>query len=163
VFASWGCEQIGWLPNPPCHQGVCAPALMGRHTAAARLYRRHWVAPDAAGRRVATSPLGTRPPRQGQCFSLGLKEGVGFYPRVNFDGERKVSPSAGSPCLRITAPPPPHQPPSALQHFDGSDHFDLRQLCLLMIEVGRRVVGPVLPRRQGSSPHSLQLALVSLE
>jgi hypothetical protein len=27
----------------------------------------------------------------------GLKEGVGFNPRVNFDGERKVSPSAGSP------------------------------------------------------------------
>ena len=27
---------------------------------------------------------------------LGLKEGVGFNPRVNFDGERKVSPSAGS-------------------------------------------------------------------
>ena len=107
--------------------------------------------------RVATSPLGTRPPRQGQCFSLGLKEGVGFNPRVNFDGERKVSPSAGSPpCLRTIAPPPPHQLPSALHHFDGGDHFDLRQPCLLMIEVGRRVVGPVLPRRQGSSPHSRQ-------
>ena len=24
---SWGCEQIGWLPNPPCHQGVCASTL----------------------------------------------------------------------------------------------------------------------------------------
>ena len=71
---------------------------------------------------------------------LGLKEGVGFNPRVNFDGERKVSHSAGSPpCLRTTAPPPPHQLPSALHHFDGGDHFDLRQPCLLMIEVGRRV------------------------
>ena len=36
---SWGCEQIGWLPNPPCHQGVCASTLMGRHKTATRLYR----------------------------------------------------------------------------------------------------------------------------
>ena len=34
---------------------------------------RHWVALGAAGRHVATSPLGTRPPRQGQCFSLGAE------------------------------------------------------------------------------------------
>ena len=33
-----------------------------------------------------------------------LKGGVGFYPRVNFDGERKVSPRARSPpFLRTTA------------------------------------------------------------
>ena len=32
-----------------------------------------FTSPDAAGRRVATSPLGTRPPRQGQCFSLGAE------------------------------------------------------------------------------------------
>ena len=32
--------------------------------------------------------------------------------------------------------------------FDGSGHFDRGQPCLLMIEVGRKVVGPVLPRSQ---------------
>ena len=80
-------------------------------------------------------------PGKASVSASGLKEGVGFNPRVNFDGERKVSPSAGSPpCLRTTAPPPPHQPPSALHHFNGGDHFDLRQPCLLMIEVGRRVI-----------------------
>ena len=42
---SWGCDQIGWLPNPPCHQGVCASTLMGRHKTATRRYR---VAPGAA-------------------------------------------------------------------------------------------------------------------
>ena len=36
---SWGCDQIDWLPNPSCHQGVCASTLMGRHKTATRLYR----------------------------------------------------------------------------------------------------------------------------
>ena len=51
----------------------------------------------------------------------------------------------GEVCLRRLCPgmvstPSPHQPPSSLQHFDGGDHFDFRQPCLLKIEVGRRVV-----------------------
>ena len=51
------CEQIGWLPNPPCHQGVCASTLMGRHKTATTVSGRH---SGAAGRRVATSPLGAQ-------------------------------------------------------------------------------------------------------
>ena len=40
---SWGCEQIGWLPNPPCHQGVCVSTLMGRHkTATSESGRLFW-------------------------------------------------------------------------------------------------------------------------
>ena len=102
--------------------------------------------------------MGTRPPRQGQCFSLGLKEGVGFNPRVNFDGERKVSPSAGSPpCLRTTVPRPHHQLPSPLQLLRRKRPLRSSAPCLLSIEVGRRVVrrpkerraGSDLPRRQG--------------
>ena len=58
---SWGCEQIAWLPNPPswapCHQGVCASTLMGRHKTATTVSGRH---SGAAGRRVATSPLGAQ-------------------------------------------------------------------------------------------------------
>ena len=96
--------RANWLaPEPPMSPGgVCVDPHGQAQNSHPTVSGRHWVAPGAAGRRVATSPLGTR---QGQCFSLGAEGRVGFYPRVNFDGERKVSPSAGSPpCLSLELP-----------------------------------------------------------
>ena len=98
-------------PEPPMSPGgVCLDPHGQAQNSHPTVSGRHWVAPGAAGRHVATSPLGTRPPRQGQCFSLGAEgrgrvpNPRGLNPRVNFDGERKVSPRARSPpFLRTTA------------------------------------------------------------
>jgi hypothetical protein len=77
---SWGCEQIVWLPNPPCHQGVCASTLMGRHK----------QPPDCIGQTLGSTWRGgawLRVPWErdhhgkASVSALGLKEGVGFYPQ----------------------------------------------------------------------------------
>jgi len=67
--------RADWLaPEPPMSPGgVCLDPHGQAQNSHPTVSGRHWVAPGAAGRHVATSPLGTRPPRQGQCFSLGAE------------------------------------------------------------------------------------------
>ena len=81
--------RADWLaPEPPMSPGgVCLDPHGQAQNSHPTVSGRHWVAPGAAGRRVATSPLGTRLHGKASVSALGLEEGVGFNPRVDFDGD----------------------------------------------------------------------------
>ena len=95
---SWGCEQIGWLPNPVTPMspgGVCLdPHASGQAVPGTKQPPRDCIGQTRGSTWRGGASRGYEFPgydHHGKASvsarKLGLKEGVGFNPRVNFDGE----------------------------------------------------------------------------